>query len=409
VKDLANGNDSLQTANSNCMTVAADHEATVNSRNEELAVITQAIKILKDTSSGAESQTYSFFQVQSSVHSRADLANIEVVTAVKRLAKQQHSAALNQLASRIEAVVRYGAQAGEDPFAKVKALISDMIAKLEKEAGNDATEKAYCDEELAKTETKKGELEYNMEKLTSKIDTAAAHSAKLKEEVKQLQAELAELQTTQIKMDKIRAEESGAYQQAKSDLELGLRGVGKALGVLREYYGSAASMLQNNEQFGTFMQQPAVPEKHEKAGGAGQSIISMLEVVESDFSKNLATEEAQEADAASAYDRTTQENKVTKTLKEQDVKYNTAEFKALDKAITELNSDKSTTATELAAVNEYFAKLKDRCIAKPETYAERAARREAEINGLKEALNILESETAFVQRKKRPVHSFLGM
>merc|ERR1719146_401946 len=125
----------------------------------------------------------------------------------------------------------------------------------------------------------------------------------------------------------------------------------------------------------------------------------MLEVAESDFSKNLATEEAEEADAASAYDRTTQENKVTKTLKEQDVKYKTAEFKTLDKTISELNSDKATTGTELSAVNEYFSKLKDRCVAKPESYAERAARREAEISGLKEALSILDSETAFLQKK----------
>ena len=66
-----------------------------------------------------------------------------------------------------------------------------------------------------------------------------------------------------------------------------------------------------------------------------------------------------------------------------------------------MSADKETLSTELAAVNEYYAKLKDRCIAKPETYEERKARREAEINGLKEALRVLESETAFVQRSKR--------
>ena len=54
--------------------------------------------------------------------------------------------------------------------------------------------------------------------------------------------------------------------------------------------------------------------------------------------------------------------------------------------------------TELAAVNEYLNKIEKECIAKPETYAERTARREAEINGLKEALEVLENESAFIQK-----------
>merc|ERR1712010_91098 len=93
------------------------------------------------------------------------------------------------------------------------------------------------------------------------------------------------------------------------------------------------------------------------------------------------------------------ENKVTKTMKDQDLKYKTAEVKSLAKAVADMSSDKDSLDSELSAVNEYYAKLKDRCIAKPETYEERKAHREAEINGLKEALSILENETAFVQRK----------
>merc|ERR1719229_2065650 len=148
------------------------------------------------------------------------------------------------------------------------------------------------------------------------------------------------------------------------------------------------------------MRQPAKPELHTKATGAGSSIIGILEVVESDFATNLAKEETEEADAQSEYDKTTQENKITKTLKDQDVKYKTQEFTGLDKQIAELTSDRESTDAELSAVNEYYAKIKDRCIAKPETYEERQARRTAEINGLKEALTILNDETAFVQRRK---------
>merc|ERR1719473_879298 len=105
---------------------------------------------------------------------------------IKKLAKKSHSAALAQLASRVQATIRYGSAGGEDPFAKVKGLITDMISKLESEAKSEATEKAYCDEELAKTEAKKGELDHEISKLASKIDLAAAKSAGLKEDVKEL-------------------------------------------------------------------------------------------------------------------------------------------------------------------------------------------------------------------------------
>merc|ERR1719272_2308972 len=78
VKDLQNSESSLATANTDCMTTAADHEATVAARTEELKVIATAEKILKDSTSGAVSQTYSSLQIASrsasKLQTRTDLA-----------------------------------------------------------------------------------------------------------------------------------------------------------------------------------------------------------------------------------------------------------------------------------------------------------------------------------------------
>merc|ERR1712156_83484 len=401
-KELANAEETLATSRSTCMKVGADHEMTVKARTEELKVIAEAKKILVETTSGGVDQTYSLMELSatSKLQTRADLAHAEVVVLVKRLARQHHSAALAQLASRVAAVLQYGASNGEDPFAKVKGLIEDMIRKLQEEAAAEATEKAYCDEQLAKTKAKKEELDDDIEKLTVKIDQASSKSARLKEEVQELESELAALTKMQAEMDKIRSETHADYVTAKEDLTLGLEGVRKALSVLGEYYGGAA-LLQGGSQFAALMQQPAMPPTHGKATGAGQGIINILEVCESDFAENLAKEETEEDDAQTEYDKTTQENKVMKALKDQDVKYNTQEIKALAKALTELSADKESADTEHAAVMEYYEKIKERCIAKPETNEERKKRREAEIAGLKEALTILENETALVQRKSR--------
>lgn len=396
-KGLANSKQDLATARSSCIQVGADHETTVTGRKEELSVLAQAKKILEETSSGAVSQTYAFLQITTP----DDLATTEVAVAVKQLAKQQHSAALAQLASRINAVMRFGASSGANPFGKVKGLIVDMIAKLEKEGNEEALEKAFCDEQMSKTEAKKSELEGDIARQTSRIDRAAAKSAETKTQIRRLESELATLAKEQANLDKIRREGNSDYTQAKTDLELGLSGVRNALKVLRDYYGGSSSMLQDDAKFGALIQQPAKPVLHSQSGGAGQGIIDILEVCESDFAKNLAQTEQEEADAQSLYEKITQENAVTKTTKDQDVKYKTQEAKSLDTTAAEYTADRETANKELSAVLDYYAKIKDRCVAVPETYADRKARRAAEIEGLKQALSILEDETALVQRKKR--------
>jgi len=179
----------------------------------------------------------------------------------------------------------------------------------------------------------------------------------------------------------------------KADLDKGLAGIRKALSLLKDYYGAASSaaLVQEDDS------QPAPPAGHSASGGAGGSIISILEVAEEDMAKELAKVEMLESDEQSAYDETVQENKLTKASKDQDVKYKQQEAAGLDKSITELSNDRDSTNTELGAVNSYYTKLQGRCVAKPVPYETRKKAREAEINGLKEALKVLEEEAALVQ------------
>merc|ERR1719194_86038 len=118
------------------MTGAEDFQSETKSRGEELKALATAKKVLQEAVGGAAAQTYSFIQVvsHSSLSTGADLANFEAVRFIRDLARKENSVELAQLASRLSSVIRYGSTAGQNPFEKVKSLISDMIAKLEKEA-----------------------------------------------------------------------------------------------------------------------------------------------------------------------------------------------------------------------------------------------------------------------------------
>merc|ERR1719223_699733 len=215
-----------------------------------------------------------------------------------------------------------------------------------------------------------------------------ANSGKLKAEVATLQKELAALAKAQAEMDKLRAEEKAAFDTNSAEMAKGVKGNQLALKVLNDYYAKD-------------------DKSHSSADGAGSGIVGLLEVCESDFSKGLAEMTAAEETAVNEYDKTSKENEIVKATKEQDVKYKTKEAKGLDKDTAEATADRSGVQTELDAVNEYYSGIKARYIAKPESYAERVKRREAEIAGLKEALSILDGEAVLLQKSVR--HALRGV
>jgi len=358
-----------------CMAKASDFEAEVTSRGEELKALAMAKKAVVENTGGSAGQTYSFIQ-RSQITSQADLARFEAVRYIKDLARKQNAPALAQLASRMSSVIRLNGGNRDDVFAKIKGMVTDMIAKLEQEAAEAADLKGWCDKEIAEATAKKEDATATVEKLTTKFDSATARSKKLNEEVATLQRELADLARTQSEMDKLRSEEKANFEKNQPEMEMGLKGVKLALKILNDYYAKKASG---------------------SAEGAGSGIIGMLEVIESDFTKGLTELEAIESAAASAVKQQSKENAVAKTTKEQDVKYKTKEAAGLDKSAGELSSDREGVQTELDATLEYLAGLAKKCTYKVETYADRKARRASEVAGLKEALEILESETALVQ------------
>jgi chromosome segregation ATPase len=386
-KDLNEDTATLKTLHQDCLEKSQDFEAETKSRGEELNALSTAKKIIAEASSGADSlaygasflQTSSIQQTDNSLQTTADLANFEAVRLVRDLARKTGDAALTQLATRMATAIRR-AKAGADPFAKVKELIKNMVETLLNDAQADASHKAYCDKELGDSAAKKAEKTATVDKLSTQIDSMSSKSAQLKEQTAKLQKELADLARSQGEMDRIRMEEKTTFRANKKEMEEGINGIKTALKVLRDYYAKD-------------------DKAHDSADGSSSGIVSMLEVVESDFTKGLSEMTVAEQTSAADYDKESRSNSISKATKEQSVKYKTKEFKGLDQSVAETKSDRSTTQEELAAVMQYLGKLDDICIAKAEPFSERKRRREEEISGLKEALNILNGEAVLLQRQ----------
>merc|ERR1719158_1625270 len=87
------------------------------------------------------------------------------------------------------------------------------------------------------------------------------------------------------------------------------------------------------------------------------------------------------------------ENKVSKATKMAELKGKETEIKSVSVMLEQASEDNKSTQAELDAVLAYIDKLKPQCETKAMSYEEKVAKRNAEIEGLKEALSILSGES----------------
>merc|ERR1719310_808696 len=263
-----------------------------------------------------------------------------------------------------------------------------MISKLIAEAQEEATQKAFCDEEMGKSKASKEEKEGLVEKHSSRLEEAEARTAQLTESIKSLEAEIAEIDKSQTEATKLRGEEKAAFDVASKDFRDSAEAVARAIAVLKSYY-EGAMLVQVHAHI---EQASARPKFGSAKGDAGGSIISILEMAQEDFTTLLAEAEETEDVAVESYEKLTKENAVARSSKEAEAKAAASELKSLKVTIENSKEDKASASSELDAIIAYMEKLKPQCESKTMSYAERKAAREAEIEGLKNALSIIEGK-----------------
>merc|ERR1719482_1989370 len=165
---------------------------------------------------------------------RSDMRR-KLVSKFQTLSQTHKSFAFAQLAN----------MATSDPFVKIRGLIEDMIAKLLKEAEEEATQKAFCDKEMGASKKSQAIKTATIDKLQARIDGNSATIAELEDAIKTLEAEVADIDKAQAEATKIRTSEKADNMAAIKDFRDSANAVVAAMGVLKSFYEGGA-LLQTN-------------------------------------------------------------------------------------------------------------------------------------------------------------------
>merc|ERR1719326_1781524 len=151
-EDLAADTKYLEELKQSCTMKATEWANRQKQAGEETAAIVKAKEVLSEgVKVFLQTSTH---RVRKSVLDAASGSRSQVVQILRKMAKETHSYSLAQLAAR----------ARSDPFGKIRGLVEEMIAKLTKEAAEEADQKSFCDEEMSESKAKQADLSGKLDK-----------------------------------------------------------------------------------------------------------------------------------------------------------------------------------------------------------------------------------------------------
>jgi outer membrane murein-binding lipoprotein Lpp len=375
-----------------CTAKATDFASRQKLRAEELEAIDKAKEIISGLNEPSKvanggNAASAFAQLRSS---RSSQGNVNKVLALlKSRAATSHSPMLAALVQQVATV----AQSSDDPFAKVKGMIADMIKKLMEQANAEADHKGWCDAELATNKQTRQIKSDEVEQLTTTVESLNAEIIKLSTDLEDLADEISKTQQEVAEADAQRAEERAKNNQVVDEANEAVVAVGQALAVMRAFYAKAAEATALTQM----AQSPAedAPETFDSSykGQSGGGLVGMLEVLESDYQRLSSETATEEAVAQSNYEK-------FKADSEQDMAVNQAEVEHKTNKRSQRQSELSITKSTLqkttdsldASVKYYNSALEPTCVDSGMSYEERVANRKEEMQSLKEAYEIIAGE-----------------
>jgi len=332
-----------------------------------------------------DDEATSFLQ-KKQAHSKKAIVH-KLMKYIKTQAKKLKSENLAVLAIRLQ----------EDHFVKVRGMIKDMVAKLEADASAEADQKAWCDEEMEKSTSKRDENIGAMEGDLAAKSTAEAKIAKLEEEIATLISEVAELRKALSEATTLRGQEKKENLRVLSDATAGLAGVTKAMKILKDFYDNALIQTSYKPPKGDASGNTVGDLAPDSFSGdfsgnqdAAVGIIGQLDVIKSDFEGTIDATKSAEDESESEFDAFKTESESDIDSKEGEITTKQGEVSSTTGDLAGFKDDLQTHTELKADALKELAKLQPACVDTGSDYAEKVARREQEIESLKNAYVIFD-------------------
>merc|ERR1719364_3394 len=396
-------------------------------RAEEIAAVSQAIKILNDddaldlfekTLSLAQSSSLRFLQTSASqaVTLRATRALAAVANKDPKHAQQ---IALIQFALKAKAV----------DFSKILAQIDGMVKVLAEEQATDDETKAFCSKEIGAKDAEQADTEEAIAQSTAAIEDLTEESATLASEIASLQKEIKDLDKAVAEATEQRKEEHSEFLTFQTENNAALQLIEKAKNALNKFYrpnlykeapkreltdeekilaasgrsdmiATAAPELIAGTTQAVFAQvrssadaapppPPATWDAYQKKDGKSNGVIALMDMLLKELQDGITQAEHEEETAQKDYERLMSDSQASREKMVESITAKEAAKAELDTTIVDTKEKKASQEADLSNVKQYLLELHAQCDFIIENYDMRKAARENEVEGLKNAKSVL--------------------
>ena len=303
----------LADTKSACETKASEWSERKRLRAEEIASINEAIGILRsDDARDTFTKSFdsqSFVQLSKKHDHRRKLG----LAMIRKTAAKTNDSRLAALSTLLAMKEDPPAEINEaDPFVEVISAIDNMLAELKTEEETDLANKERCEKERMENTQKAKMTSKKIDTNTETIDRLTAQIAAAEKKIKEIEDEVADLESQKTAAGDQRAKENTEYLAAKSDDEKAVELVGQAVSVLTGFYeknGLSLAQIRRvkQEPFVEAGEAPTPPPTTFEGGyggakGESNGIVAILELIKDDITKDISKATTDEETAVKAYD-----------------------------------------------------------------------------------------------------------